>query len=468
MAHIINKLQLEVTCTDEEQAFGLRHHFAITYQEQIAEVIDKICSKYVSDDEWLKINKFVIDLGRFTPNDFESNFVEVFKNKFAKELTEKLSVFSPAQKNTLKKISAIQLLQYFLINGHLPWWAGESIADLNELVADIFYDQPVTLKRFLYENRFSTMVWNRIAYQLNDESKALIVFAVEELQHSKKVIEIWLKQISIILKNSTNIELKTGDIFIDMAILKNVPEIFSNTTNDTKLIDILKVIVADTDPENESLIKNIIETNKDELIQTAESFNKSKLDTIVDSTLTKTDTPAFNYPVIEKDIVEKIPVKHAGIILLAPFFKNLFINLELSNGIEWNNKDTQYKAFHMLWFLSTGTQKTFEYNLTLEKILCGIPVEEPVPVNVLLQNKEINEAELLLASVIEHWKAIKNTSINGLRETFLKRDGLLKKQEGGWLLQVERKTLDVLVESIPWGYSTISLPWNNYLISVEW
>ena len=172
---------------------------------------------------------------------------------------------------------------------------------------------------------------------------------------------------------------------------------------------------------------------------------------------------------IRQDVIEKYFVKHAGIILLAPFLKTFFTNLNLLiNGNEWNDKNAQYKAVYMLWFLSTGQQHTFEYNLTIEKILCGISIDEPLPVDIQLSAQDIDEAESLLSSMIEHWKAIKNTSINGLRETFLKRDGIIKKQESGWLLQVERKTLDVLIDSIPWGYTTVFLPWNNYFVSVEW
>jgi hypothetical protein len=35
-------------------------------------------------------------------------------------------------------------------------------------------------------------------------------------------------------------------------------------------------------------------------------------------------------------------------------------------------------------------------------------------------------------------------------------------------LQVERKTLDVLLDSIPWGFSTVLLPWNPQPLFVEW
>jgi hypothetical protein len=58
--------------------------------------------------------------------------------------------------------------------------------------------------------------------------------------------------------------------------------------------------------------------------------------------------------------------------------------------------------------------------------------------------------------------------VNGLRENFLKRDGLIRKKENDWHLHVERKTMDVLLDRIPWGYSMVQLPWSTYFISVEW
>ncbi len=135
---------------------------------------------------------------------------------------------------------------------------------------------------------------------------------------------------------------------------------------------------------------------------------------------------------------------------------------------EWKNKDAQYKAVHLLKFLSTGTQNIPEYNLTLEKIMCGLNIEEPLPLEVFLDENEMNESTSLLESVIEHWKALKNTSVYSLRESFLKRDGLLTIKDNGWLLQVERKTLDVLIDSIPWGYSILNFPWSDRVIFVEW
>jgi hypothetical protein len=121
-----------------------------------------------------------------------------------------------------------------------------------------------------------------------------------------------------------------------------------------------------------------------------------------------------------------------------------------------------------LKYLSVGTKQYYEYQLVLEKLICGIPLNQPLETIPVLEQKEMDEAESLLQSAIEHWKKLGNTSVNGLRESFLKRDGIISPKENNWLMRVERKTLDVLVDSIPWGFSTVSLPWNRYIIFTEW
>jgi hypothetical protein len=74
----------------------------------------------------------------------------------------------------------------------------------------------------------------------------------------------------------------------------------------------------------------------------------------------------------------------------------------------------------------------------------------------------------LLSEVIRHWSQLKNTSIAALRETFLWRNGKLTRTDHGWLLHVERKGVDILLGSLPWGIGTIKLPWTNDKLFVEW
>ena len=67
MTHLINRLRFELNCTDENQAFNFRQNFGITFQKQITDVTDEICSAYVGEEEWLRIEKLEIDLGDFHP-----------------------------------------------------------------------------------------------------------------------------------------------------------------------------------------------------------------------------------------------------------------------------------------------------------------------------------------------------------------------------------------------------------------
>ena len=74
----------------------------------------------------------------------------------------------------------------------------------------------------------------------------------------------------------------------------------------------------------------------------------------------------------------------------------------------------------------------------------------------------------MLGSVIEHWVILKNTSIEGLRESFLQRNGKLTFANNEWLLQVEQKPYDMLLQSLPWNIGIIKLAWMRNILKTEW
>jgi hypothetical protein len=82
-----------------------------------------------------------------------------------------------------------------------------------------------------------------------------------------------------------------------------------------------------------------------------------------------------------------------------------------------------------------------------------------------------NEKELvdsLLEAVTQQWSAMQNTSINGLRESFLTRNGQLTMEENGFFLKVEQQSYDMLLDQIPWNLSSIQYKWMEKLLRVEW
>lgn len=466
MTHLINCLQFEFNCHDEDQAFNFRQNFATTFQEQIVDAADKICSQYVGEEEWIRLDKLEIDLGGFSPAAFDANFSSVFKSKFEKALVDKLSNIPSSQKKESFLASGTELLTYFLQKGSLPWWAHEQDVDINEIILSLIANESATITRFLYHHQTNKNLWKRIAFQLSQNAKTKLVASVGKLQIVKNLFVEWTDQFNILLKNENYAELNITDAIIEDIVLKNAPEIFQYTNEENIYLQIFKNSITAFTAQGKPGIDKIISAYELNFIKV---FNKIANDAAKENNSEKPGIELEDTQAGDEEIVtEKYIVKQAGIILLSSFLKPFFTNLHLLNGQYWKNKDAQYKAVHLLQFLSTGEQKTFEYNLTLEKIMCGLHIEEPIPLDVVLEKHETDEAISLLESVIEHWRALKNTSVNGLRESFLRRDGLLTQKESGWLLQIERKTIDVLVDSIPWGYNTLTFSWSDNLIFVEW
>jgi hypothetical protein len=127
------------------------------------------------------------------------------------------------------------------------------------------------------------------------------------------------------------------------------------------------------------------------------------------------------------------------------------------------------RALCLLHFLATGQPIAPEHELILPKILCNIALDTPVESDLQLTDAEKEEAVALLEAVIRHWDALRNTSPDGLRGTFLLRPGKVSlRNDGDWLLQVETKAYDILLDQLPWGIAVIKLPWMEKKVWVEW
>ena len=74
----------------------------------------------------------------------------------------------------------------------------------------------------------------------------------------------------------------------------------------------------------------------------------------------------------------------------------------------------------------------------------------------------------MMEGVKANWLQLKGTSVKGFRQSFIARSGTLEQQEERWLLTVEKKTHDILLESVPWSFRQIRLPWLKKYIQVIW
>jgi hypothetical protein len=163
-----------------------------------------------------------------------------------------------------------------------------------------------------------------------------------------------------------------------------------------------------------------------------------------------------------------IYVRQAGLVLLHPFLEYLFIDYNLLEDGHFRDDMAAQTAVHMLHYLATGHEAPMEYELTFEKYLAGMDLEKPVDRFITLGDDMKEECDNLLKAAIGHWKALKNTSPDGLREGFLQRDGKLVLDGFQHRLIVEHQSIDVLLSHLPWGFGIIKLPWLNEQFMVDW
>jgi len=179
-------------------------------------------------------------------------------------------------------------------------------------------------------------------------------------------------------------------------------------------------------------------------------------------------TPShFSYELPQVE-VEECYIANAGLILFWPFLGRFFKNLDLVEDNAFKSTEAQEKAALLIQYLLGDKPELDEFALPLNKLLCALPIEHPITTEYTITDDEKEGCEELLQSTIDNWGVLKGTSIAGFQGSFLNREAVLKKQENGWLLQVEKQAFDMLLEQLPWPLSIVKITWMNEPIYVEW
>jgi hypothetical protein len=165
---------------------------------------------------------------------------------------------------------------------------------------------------------------------------------------------------------------------------------------------------------------------------------------------------------------QSVRVDNAGLVILSPYLPALFdrAGVLASAAVQLKVRDIP-RALRLLTYLAYGEAKPPDQGLELNKVLCGVSCPEPVETSLPLEKRDLGLCDDLMAAALSNWKAFGQSSTT-LRETFLQRHGELTQEANGFRLTVERKVLDVLLESVPWSFTDIKHPWMLNLLHVEW
>jgi hypothetical protein len=159
----------------------------------------------------------------------------------------------------------------------------------------------------------------------------------------------------------------------------------------------------------------------------------------------------------------------AGLVLLAPYLPTLFARLDLVVRAAFTGPVAIEQAADVLHHLAHGGPAAARPDdRPLERLLCGLGPEVPLRPPLPLDARAAAVADDLARAVIARWSALGATSVEGLREAFLRREGLLSPVEAGTRLDVASKPYDMLLDRLPWSIALVKLSWMPAPLHVHW
>lgn len=423
--HIIHKQKVTIKVSRMEDAHLYQGRVSNLLRNELNAGIENLLDKYFPANQVIRIDSLQVDIGKIS----KQNFEEEFKVEFIKALAEALS----AQKNNAdagveklsKARSQVGALTHFLEKGNLPWYATTKKIDEweRELLNDLLDKEYSQLVNWLRDNhQFNPVIIRRLVLQFSDEL---------------------LRTIGSALSLSENWDL----------IYKDFSYLFKTDRDNLWQAVFNSLLAGRIDIEKHVQTDEVKTDTVKELLKNAAKKNVGK------------QLIAKQKPVGDE---EALYVNNCGVVILHYFLKTYFEDLKLYADGKFVNDKAHQRAVLLLNYMATGENKAAEFDLSLHKILCGYPLEDTLPVAIKLKKKEKEESDKLLGAVIDYWEPLRNTSLEGFRDTFLQREGKLVTKENGWLLTVEQKTVDILLGKLPWGFSTIRLPWMEQILNVDW
>lgn len=441
--HIIHKQKVVLRTGMTVNAFALQNRISDLCRNDLKGKLESLFNKIPTNGKILRIDSLTLDLGKVDERRLEADFTEKLLDQLERVLNEQYATADKVKDTERQPFSEVSRQQslysalvFFLENGYLPWY---------QVVKSISAWEAIMLENFTGKD------WQQLITSLRQKGKLTdrIIRRIVN-QFSDEFIQKIILEINGILRNNwTTIKAQ----LFSMINLQKARLSPSEKKNFFWQQAIYAALFAKDEDDFTSEFSKIIRTGNN---YTEQISIKDKADNLDDKQK------------IKKTNEDSLFTNNSGLVLLHPFLLMYFRELGLIEEIKFINAEMQYRAVLLLHYLATGATEVAEYELILEKLLCAVDLEIPVPNSIELTKKEKEESGNLLKAVTQHWKPLQGTSIEGLQTSFLQREGKLTETETGWLLRVEQKTIDILLDKLPWGIGTIKLPWIKNILNVEW
>ena len=470
---MIQKEVIEITLPSKEEASAIQNEVSNACHQKVSSILENVMNRYSLPETTIQIDRLSLELGEVNASRLKQDFEEKITRQFEEKLSSTIATTSQGPVEGVNVVpehsSEIDQVMYFLRTGVFNWSTGSQV-DLEETVQRLLassagdFWEAFKLEIQQGNNSFT----ERAIHQFSDTTLFNILRNCDsgvrsELEESVKTLREFLAN------TQSGIHTRVGRMATWRAAF--LESLRKNRVKKTEadfmesFISQLKTSDGRPAVKLEAELKKFLEKRGSspripERIDLGK-FHKDKRNQGEQSSAKKSAEQSVQLP-------DRIYVSNAGVVLLHPFLGTLFTGLGLMDDDAFIDLEATYKAIHLIHFMANENEKPSEHELAINKLLCGLDIETPIPKELRLSRTEREECEHLLVMVIQRWKALKKTSVSSLRSAFLSREGILIKEAGGWRILIEPKAYDVLLDKIPWPRSIIKLPWVNKIIHVEW
>ncbi|WP_274714512.1 contractile injection system tape measure protein [Xenorhabdus bovienii] len=162
-----------------------------------------------------------------------------------------------------------------------------------------------------------------------------------------------------------------------------------------------------------------------------------------------------------------LPISNAGCMILWPLLPTFFRSFDLLDQNRFTNLEAQREAVCLLDWLIWGEEEIPAWRLTLNKVICGLPINE----NTLWRTPEPKQQIAInqwLEKTIVQLPAWKKMGTNDVRHLFLQRSGELSELNGMTNIHIKPEVYDALISEWPWPINMASFSWLKQPITLTW
>jgi hypothetical protein len=476
--HIIHQVNMKVFSNSEQRAFRLKNELDSFLKEDFLPTIELLFDEMHRDNQTIRYSSIDLEVNINTTESLEiasGLLIEQLRAKLQFSVPEySFQLPVPGIADSTKKMlrngstksenkekqpfvsepisDEEDALLSFLETGQLPWFIDpmEFAASIESKSISILIQNKVFIQKLKSVFTTNPNSLERFVQQMNLKITIELISHLANTQSiDKKKMKSELTELPLQIQVST-CKLIIGNLIgLDQQAFVVRNHEFSESSSLPMIKSILKMVGLNALTEN--MVSTKVPDNKNPLVNeilNQELGNKKPSKSSVD--------------------LKSIYIQNAGMILAHPFISQLFIQ----TGCADENKNLlpakKQKAVQLLHYLASGEETDMEFNLTFEKYLVELPLETPLSRISEIDETDKMECDEVLRSIVDYWPELKNTSPEGLRQLFFRRNGKLDLNQTPHKLYVERKAQDVLLDKLQWNISIVKLPWMNDLLYVEW